>query len=112
TDLPEALRPDWARYLDRIERSCARMETIVSQMLDYTRYGEHEKSPVDLDELAASNAEVLASSLRSAGIDLVLDLGAAGAQVIANDTRLEQLLSNLVENARDAVVAAAPAEPW
>lgn len=78
--------------------------SITRQLLAFGRKRPVEKRAIDVDGVAHGNRELLASLLGGT-IDLVIELGAPGARVLADTGDVEQILMNLATNARDAMPA-------
>jgi two-component system C4-dicarboxylate transport sensor histidine kinase DctB len=57
---------------------------------------------VSVEHAIAESLKILAARLKEGGVDLVTDID-ADLSVVADQTRLEQLLCNIVANALDAV---------
>ena len=85
-----------------IVESLDRIENQVALLLRYARRDDPTLIPVDIAALTRRTAEELRPSLRSAGIELVVQSPAAlSAQADAEKLRL--VMVNLIENARDAL---------
>jgi len=81
-------------YLDAVDRSLERMETLIADLLELAREGEgvSETRPVALDRVVERCWEQVATG----GADLEVD---ADCTVRADESRLRQLLENLFRNA-------------
>ena len=94
---------DRARFLDTIEANTRRMQRIVDDLLDLSRYESGSWVPnVAPNDLAGIVTDVFASLHRAAeakGLTLAFQASAAARHVDADPTALRQILSNLVENA-------------
>jgi two-component system cell cycle sensor histidine kinase/response regulator CckA len=83
---------------DITERSAA----LTRSLLGFARRGKHRSAPVSLSAVVASMRELLART--STGIALEFDLAARDrGMVVGDQSQLEQVIMNLVVNARDAV---------
>ena len=88
--------------LELIDNITERAGTLTRSLLGFARLGKHRAAPVALDEVVAGMRELLARTL--AGINLEFDLAAEDRGVVVGDqAQLEQVVMNLVVNARDAV---------
>jgi two-component system cell cycle sensor histidine kinase/response regulator CckA len=89
-----------ARNLRRIGETVERASRLTRQLLAFSRRDELEPQAVSLRELVQDLEPML---LHVAGSDVQLDLDLGGAQEVMGDPgQLEQVLMNLVSNARDA----------
>jgi len=88
--------------LREIQRAAERAATLSRQLLDYSRKHEHTVKVVDLNGLVAGMVKML-ERLLGRHIALDASLEAAPALVKADPGQLEQVLLNLVLNARDAM---------
>ena len=87
----------------RIERQAERAAGIVGRMRVFGQRSQEEARPVDLAELARNGAELLGESLSHRGIAVRLPVpGATKALVLVRPGALEQVMVNLLANARDA----------
>lgn len=86
--------------LGRIERATGRLETIVSDLLDFTRAAEPQMKAVALDDCvkAVSGAMKLPETIK-----ITKDLQMGRAKVTADPEQLRRVLFNLIANAADAV---------
>jgi signal transduction histidine kinase len=99
-DLPDA---DRARFLETIETNTRRMQRIVDDLLDLSRYESGGWEPnVATNDLGSVVADVFTSVQRVAdekGLTLAFTAPADARHVNADPTALRQILANLVENA-------------
>ncbi len=98
--LPE---PDRLRFLDTIESNTRRMQRIVDDLLDLSRYESGSWVPnVVSNDLGAVVADVFTAVQRSAeakGLALSFEPEDGARRVEADPTALRQILANLIENA-------------
>ena len=89
-------------HLDDALEAVKRATGLTRQLLTFTRRQAADPRPVDVDELVRGMARMLGRLL---GEDVHLDLALAGGlpRVQADPGQLEQVVLNLVLNARDAV---------
>lgn len=85
-----------------MQHEVARMDRIVAGLLDYARPGAGTRVPADLAAAAQSTVEFLTrqGALKGHGVELVADPDVP--PVMADRHDLEQILVNLILNARDA----------
>lgn len=88
-----------------IDEEIARLNRIVTEVLDFARPIAFEHAPVDLNALCRAAAK--ASETDAAPIAMHLDLDPALPQVMTDGERLRLALVNIMANARHAVTARA-----
>ena len=88
------------RQLGRIDRNITRCNDIITKMLDYTRTRELNASPQIFDDWLR---EALDDYELPGEISLHRELGAPGSHVTFDPGRLQQVIVNLLDNARDAI---------
>jgi signal transduction histidine kinase len=95
--------PVQADYLHRILDGCARIDRIVRDLLDYARPKQATCEPVDLLPLLQRSVELLQHQGIFKGVQVVLN-GEPGLPPVSLDPhQLQQVLVNLLLNARDAM---------
>src|SRR5579862_3055683 len=95
------------RPVGRMERSIARCDGIISDLLDYTRFRDLRCRPITADKWLG---EVLAEQPIPKGVTLASTLGASGHRINVDTERLRRVLVNLIDNAIQAMAEAASAE--
>jgi signal transduction histidine kinase len=88
--------------LQEIHNAADRAAALTRQLLDYSRKEAPTRRPLDLNALVAG-MDRMVRRLVGEGIDVSLDLKAQAAYVKAHPVQLEQVIMNLVLNARDAM---------
>ncbi|MFI5229175.1 MAG: ATP-binding protein [Gemmatimonadales bacterium] len=100
---PGVAESDRQRFLSTIESNTRRMQRIVDDLLDLSRYESGGWKPnVMTNDLAGVVVDVFTSVQRAAdarGIALAFEALAEACRVDADPTALRQVLSNLIENA-------------
>jgi PAS domain S-box-containing protein len=94
--------PKSGQALQRAVAATERGVALIDQLLTFSRRENAEVRPVCLDD-QLRNAESLVHVLLGELIRLELHLGAPSAVVMGDPIQLEQILFNLVSNARDAM---------
>ncbi len=90
--------------LSQILTACSRAKNLVNQILAFSRQHEQERKPLDIVPLAKEVVKFLRSSLPST-IDLRLDAASRASTVLADATRIHQVIMNLCTNAAHAMRA-------
>lgn len=106
----ESLKTNPEAVPKRLERALAMMEqarSIVNKLLYYSREAREDQRPTDLNELISDTLQMLLHPLQSGGVTVVTDLRPL-ASVEVNQNEIQQVLINLLQNARDAVAEVAP----
>jgi signal transduction histidine kinase len=90
-------------YLKRIEKEVTRTNTIVRELLDFSRPSPSEPAPVDVNDLIMESTGFLAHQKLMESIDIETDLDQEVEMVWADAGQLKQVLINLMLNAGDAM---------
>ena len=86
--------------LDRADRGVTRCDSIINDLLDFTRAGQLQSAPVRLDEWLAS---VLEEQAIPQGVKVAWEPGAPGVEVAIDVGRMRRAVVNVVENACQAI---------
>ena len=87
----------------KIANAADRCSRIVRTFLSIARRRPLEREAVDINEVVESVMLVTGYSLRKSDVDLTLDLNPELPRVWANDDELNQVVTNLVVNAQQAI---------
>ena len=99
----EAKAPRLRKAFDEILKCARSGADLVDHLLQFSRIRQHAvHREVDLDDLI-DRLEPLLRRLIGEDIHLILDLDPRGALILADSSRMEQVITNLVTNARDAI---------
>ncbi len=91
------------KYLDRIISQINRASDIINHMRVFGRVASKDMIPVSLVRSAANAATFLKEQFKLLSIDIVFDEPESCRLVHGNDLHLEQVILNLLNNARDAI---------
>ncbi len=106
--------------LRRIGEASEQAAGLAAQLLSFSRQKPQAPRRIDLNEVARRTLELLRATLPE-GITLDAALAGDGAEVLADETQIQQVLMNLCLNARDAMpgggtlrvtTACEPTGPW
>jgi two-component system NtrC family sensor kinase len=86
-----------------IKREADRAVAVIRDLLVFSRKTGPRHLDVDVNTLVEQTVRLRAYGLRSAGIDVSLDLDASGPRLLGDDQKLQQVLLNLVVNAEYAM---------
>ena len=94
--------------LGRLRTAAERCARIVKSFLALARQKAREPKPVDVRAILNAGLEILASNLRSAGIEVVREDAPDLPSVMADEDELHQVFLNLIVNACQALEAMPP----
>jgi PAS domain S-box-containing protein len=94
--------PSMRRILDMLTTACDRGMALTSQLLSFARNEEGPLAPLEINPVAEQTAELL-GRLMPPAVKIELKLENNAPRVLADRCQIEQLLTNLVLNARDAM---------
>ena len=97
------LRPSIERALHTVKQQSKHAAKLVEQILDFSRRTMLEKEPLDLVDFLGETTDMLRRTIPE-NIHLKLDLDPNTCTIVADSTRIQQLLVNLITNARDAML--------
>jgi two-component system, cell cycle sensor histidine kinase and response regulator CckA len=100
--LDPATPPDDAEAVAEITSAGTRAARLTGRLLALGRGSAAPRAPVDVDAALRDLAPLL-NALARGSVDLVLRTGASGARVLADLVEIEQVVLNLVSNARAAI---------
>lgn len=105
--------PDARENLRQISDITSRMASIISHLRAFARRDRHAPESVALQPAIEDALALLAKRRRALDVELIRDLPDAPLWVQAGETRLRQVLGNLLANALDALTEkAAPRRLW
>ena len=89
--------------LERIEEQTARAAAIIDHMRMFGREAREEAEPIDPRNVVTSTLNLIGAQLRLAEIEIVTELAEDCPLILGHAIQLEQVLLNLLTNARDAI---------
>ncbi len=107
--LGKQLRADEATHarllpvIDKITQQTFRASEIASGLLNFSRMGSVEFSRVDMNAMVRDTVLLLEHQMRSASVTVTTDLAEPLPAILGNRGKLQQVLVNLVLNAKDAL---------
>ncbi len=101
TELPEPLRRD----LRRVKEATERASNIIRSLLEYARSTQEQTVEiVDLNHQIRKTVDIVRKAFSKENVDLALDLDPKLPYTHANKGEINQIIMNLLTNARDAIV--------
>jgi PAS domain S-box-containing protein len=94
--------PAMAAEVDEILHAADRAASLTRQLLAFSRKQVLQPVPLDINEVVGGVAR-MARRLIGTDVQLRLDLGTSVSQVLADPAQVEQVMLNLIVNARDAM---------
>ncbi len=92
------------RSVTKIREAADRCTRIVKTFLAMARREEPERKRTNLNDVIAASVELVGYSLRTAGIEITLDLQPELPDFQADDNQLHQVFTNLFVNAQQALL--------
>ena len=93
------------RDIERIVDCAGRCQKIVQNLLSFARPRNPEKKPVGLNGILEKTLDLLEPTLHADGIEVVTDLTPNLPFVLADFHQVQQVLTNLINNAQQAMSA-------
>lgn len=97
-DTPETIQPE----LQQISTSSQRASHLVRQLLDYSRKTIRRPQQFELDTLLKESATFLVRTIPE-NIEIMLHIAPGDYRIEADPTQIQQVITNLAVNARDAM---------
>lgn len=94
--------PVW-NHLNDVESGVERITKIVRHIKDFARVSNNEVSLVSINEAIKRSFTLFDEQLRISSIDVKMELDQSSPHILADANRIEQVLMNLISNARDAM---------
>jgi PAS domain S-box-containing protein len=97
---PESMEKDIG---ERIVKEGERIGRIVKTLLSYARDGREEKRPTQVHAILEESIILIQAQIRKESIDLMIDLPSDLPEVDANFQQIQQVIINIINNARYAL---------
>ena len=94
-----------ARHLDLIFKSAQRCQKIVQSLLSFARRAAPERKPVSVNKLIEDVLEMIAYPLRTSNVKVITQFSPKLPVVLADGHQVQQVVLNLMNNARQAIEA-------
>ncbi|MGH9755520.1 MAG: ATP-binding protein [Blastocatellia bacterium] len=91
------------QLLEKIHRQTSRASSIVNNLLNFSRGAEARYAPVNLNRVIDDTIQLLDAQLRNTEIDVVRRYADNLPLAFGDGSKLQQVLMNLILNARDAM---------
>jgi PAS domain S-box-containing protein len=104
-DSGAARAPDEERMLDGIIDEGQRITKIVRDLLTFARHDSHDRRPVNIADAVAASVSLFGHQLEKDDIKLELEIAPNLPPVRADNSRLRQVVVNLISNAQHALRA-------
>ncbi|MDX8398208.1 MAG: PAS domain S-box protein [Mariprofundaceae bacterium] len=95
--------PKVTEKLDRIDLLSKEAAKMISQMLTFARKGIVQMAPLSLNTSLTAILDAVGNVTLPANIEFEFDMGNDALVIEADETQLQQVMINLLSNARDAV---------
>ncbi len=89
--------------LDEISAQVSRAAEIVGRLKTFSRKADFAREVIDINHCVRSVNKIIGRQITLQNIDLILEINDPLPNVLAHNNRIEQVIFNLVTNARDAV---------
>ncbi|MFZ2643809.1 MAG: PAS domain S-box protein [Verrucomicrobiia bacterium] len=96
-------------YAAKIMKETDRVSLIVRNLLAFARQGKQDRSPANLNDIIDATLTLIQAVIRHDQINLVVEVPEGLPQMECRSQQIEQVLMNLLTNARDALNEKYPA---
>jgi signal transduction histidine kinase len=96
------------RHLEMIFKSAQRCQKIVQSLLSFARRHQPERKPVSINNRVEDVIEIVAYQLRTSNVEVKLQLAPQLPGLLADGHQIQQVMINLINNARQAIEAHQP----
>jgi PAS domain S-box-containing protein len=92
--------------LQKVQKQTDRASNIVGNLLNFSRTGNaSEFVEININKLLDDTLQLLEPQLRKSNVEIVKNYAAASPKIFGNAGKLQQVFTNLIINARDAMFA-------
>lgn len=102
-ELPDTIIKETGVLVDMIERNSKRINELINQLLDATRYTELKLRPYPVNQLVEETLAQAMDTLRLKDIHIIKDLDPEERMVNMDEEKVKIVLLNLIINAVDAM---------
>lgn len=103
-DVGEAHR----KHLNLVFKAAQRCQKIVQSLLSFARRQKPERKPVSVNSLVEAVLEIVAYPLRTSNVEVETQFDKNLSHVLADEHQIQQVLLNIINNARQAIEAHQP----
>ncbi|HEY0428976.1 MAG TPA: ATP-binding protein [Pyrinomonadaceae bacterium] len=91
--------------LQKVQKQTERASNITNNLLNFSRAGNStDYTEVDINKLLDDTLQLLEPQMRKSQIEIVKNYAEAPPQIVGNAGKLQQVFTNLIINARDAMI--------
>jgi len=92
-----------AELLEKIVNEGERIGSIIKNLLSFARDNKNDNEPVDITQVIKDSLSLVAHQLKKDGIKVTTDYSTQSCQSLGNFTQLQQVILNLLSNAKFAL---------
>ena len=95
--------PELTKKVTLLKDCNRRIKNIVNNLKEFSRYAKFEFTPMDVNDAVFAVLAIAGQQLLNQGIEVELRLGESLPRLLGDKNQVEQVLLNLISNARDAM---------
>ena len=92
-----------ATILDKVEKQAFRASRIINSLLSFSRQGASDRMTLDMNQLVQESLSLVESQMKYPNVRINTDLSTDIGAIIGDKTKLQQVIINLLLNARDSL---------